>query len=134
MTDAPHRPFNALDFPADLRAAQRVAAELYAALHAYQAALPWFREPHPGWPDGVSVGVGSAAGFVVAVAAGSCPGVPPSAAYASAGAARSAAPSAADTAADTKERDLTAGFPPREWRGLAALDIRRPAALFVRLL
>jgi hypothetical protein len=60
--------------------------------------------------------------------------VPPSSAYASAGAARSAAPSAADTAADTKERVLTAGFPPREWRGPAAPNIRRPAALFVRLL
>jgi hypothetical protein len=60
--------------------------------------------------------------------------VPPSAPYASAGAARSAAPSAADTAADTKERVLTAGFPPREWRGRTVPDIRRPTALFVRLL
>ncbi|MEU6324656.1 hypothetical protein [Streptomyces sp. NPDC047009] len=51
MTDAPHRPFNALDFPADLRAAQRTAAELYAKLHAHQATLPWSREAHPGWPD-----------------------------------------------------------------------------------
>ncbi|MFE1206406.1 hypothetical protein ACFW5V_32485 [Streptomyces sp. NPDC058762] len=38
-------------FPADLVAAQRQAAELYAALHALQATLPWSREPHPGWPD-----------------------------------------------------------------------------------
>ncbi|MEU1592712.1 hypothetical protein ABZ468_07595 [Streptomyces sp. NPDC005708] len=51
MTDAPDAPFNALDYPADLRTAQRTAAELYAALHAHQATLPWSREAHPGWPD-----------------------------------------------------------------------------------
>ncbi|MGW4517905.1 hypothetical protein ACWEO4_39515 [Streptomyces sp. NPDC004393] len=44
-------PFAPRDFPADLRQAQRAAAELYAALHAHQATLPWSREPHPGWPD-----------------------------------------------------------------------------------
>lgn len=92
-----------------------------------------------GVPDGALVGVsaeaGSAVGFVVAVAAGSCPDVPSSAAYASAGAARSAAPSAADTAADTKERVLTAGFP--HGNGAAALPRVSPEAwprCFVRLL
>ncbi|MFF8399875.1 hypothetical protein [Streptomyces sp. NPDC016172] len=44
-------PFDPHAFPADLRAAQRTAAELYAALHAHQATLPWSREPDPGWPD-----------------------------------------------------------------------------------
>ncbi|WP_060880546.1 hypothetical protein, partial [Streptomyces scabiei] len=44
-------PFDPHAFPADLVAAQRQAAELYAALHAHQATLPWSREPHPGWPD-----------------------------------------------------------------------------------
>ncbi|MFC9280898.1 hypothetical protein [Streptomyces collinus] len=44
-------PFKPHDFPADLLAAQRTAAELYAALHALQARLPWSREPHPGWPE-----------------------------------------------------------------------------------
>lgn len=44
-------PFNPHDFPVNLIAAQRTAAELYAALHALQARLPWSREPHPGWPD-----------------------------------------------------------------------------------
>lgn len=43
--------FDPHDFPADLIAAQCRAAELYAALHAHQATLPWSREPHPGWPD-----------------------------------------------------------------------------------
>ncbi|MGV9509367.1 hypothetical protein ACWDQZ_27580 [Streptomyces tendae] len=44
-------PFDPHAFPSDLVAAQRQAAELYAALHAYQETLPWSREPHPGWPD-----------------------------------------------------------------------------------
>ncbi|MCG8971818.1 hypothetical protein [Streptomyces sp. CL12-4] len=44
-------PFDPHAFPADLVAAQRQAAELYAALHAHQETLPWSREPHPGWPD-----------------------------------------------------------------------------------
>ncbi|MET9119613.1 hypothetical protein ABZX38_36210 [Streptomyces longwoodensis] len=44
-------PFAPDDFPADLLSAQRTAAELYAALHALQASLPWSREPHPGWPE-----------------------------------------------------------------------------------
>ncbi|MEU6325358.1 hypothetical protein [Streptomyces sp. NPDC047009] len=55
MTDAPDRPFSLLDFPADLRAAQRTAAELYA----YQATLPWSREPHPGWPEDTERGTES---------------------------------------------------------------------------
>ncbi|OWA00977.1 hypothetical protein B9W62_35660 [Streptomyces sp. CS113] len=38
-------------FPAGLLAAQRQAAELYAALRAHQATLPWSREPHDGWPE-----------------------------------------------------------------------------------
>ncbi|MFE6522280.1 hypothetical protein [Streptomyces sp. NPDC057794] len=51
-TPAPEpAPFDPHDFPADLIAAQHQAAELYAALHAHQAALPWSREPHPGWPE-----------------------------------------------------------------------------------
>ncbi|MGW2689805.1 hypothetical protein ACWC6I_42470 [Streptomyces sp. NPDC001414] len=37
-------------FPSDLLARQREAAELYAELHAFQATLPWAREPHEGWP------------------------------------------------------------------------------------
>ncbi|GGY16844.1 hypothetical protein GCM10010358_80570 [Streptomyces minutiscleroticus] len=45
-TDAPFDPF---DFPADLIAAQREAAELHAELHRFQATLPWSREPHDGW-------------------------------------------------------------------------------------
>ncbi|GGX67061.1 hypothetical protein [Streptomyces minutiscleroticus] len=45
-TDAPFDPF---DFPADLIAAQREAAELHAELHRFQATLPWSREPHEGW-------------------------------------------------------------------------------------
>jgi hypothetical protein len=44
-------PFDPLNFPDGLRTAQRAAAELYAALHAHQATLPWSREAHPGWPD-----------------------------------------------------------------------------------
>lgn len=44
-------PFDPHAFPDDLLAAQRTAAELYAALHALQARLPWSREPHPGWPE-----------------------------------------------------------------------------------
>ncbi|MDI3101962.1 hypothetical protein QJ054_33550 [Streptomyces sp. AN-3] len=44
-------PFDPHAFPADLVAAQRQAAELYAALHALQATLPWSREPHDGWPE-----------------------------------------------------------------------------------
>ncbi|QQM47358.1 hypothetical protein ACN6AT_37995 (plasmid) [Streptomyces sp. JL4002] len=44
-------PFDPQDFPADLVAAQRQVADLYAALRAHQAMLPWSREPHPGWPD-----------------------------------------------------------------------------------
>ncbi|MFE7928334.1 hypothetical protein ACFU6S_06270 [Streptomyces sp. NPDC057456] len=48
MTTAPFDPHG---FPADLRAAQRRAAELYAALHTLQAGLSWSRDPHPGWPD-----------------------------------------------------------------------------------
>ncbi|PNG22355.1 hypothetical protein C1J00_09870 [Streptomyces cahuitamycinicus] len=32
-------------------AAQRMVAELFARLHAHQAALPWSREKHKGWPD-----------------------------------------------------------------------------------
>ncbi|OVZ99537.1 hypothetical protein B9W64_37735 [Streptomyces sp. CS159] len=47
----PSAPFDPHAFPAALVAAQRQAAELYAALHALQATLPWSREPHPGWPD-----------------------------------------------------------------------------------
>ncbi|MFF0698380.1 hypothetical protein ACFYU4_37820 [Streptomyces tendae] len=43
-------PFDPHAFPTDLIAAQRQAAELFAALHALQATLPWSREPHPGWP------------------------------------------------------------------------------------
>jgi hypothetical protein len=43
-------PFDPHDFPADLVAAQREAAELYTALHTLQARLPWSREAHPGWP------------------------------------------------------------------------------------
>ncbi|MFI8206649.1 hypothetical protein [Streptomyces sp. NPDC085937] len=43
-------PFDPHAFPDDLVAAQRTAAELYAALHALQARLPWSREPHEGWP------------------------------------------------------------------------------------
>lgn len=43
-------PFDPHAYPADLVAAQRTAAELYAALHALQARLPWSREPHEGWP------------------------------------------------------------------------------------
>lgn len=45
------KPFDPLDFPQKLRDAQRRAAELYAALHALQARLPWSREPHDGWPE-----------------------------------------------------------------------------------
>lgn len=45
MTFDPH------DFPADLIAAQRTAADLYAQLHALQARLPWSRVPHEGWPE-----------------------------------------------------------------------------------
>ncbi|MCX4976495.1 MULTISPECIES: hypothetical protein [unclassified Streptomyces] len=44
-------PFDPLDFPSDLLAAQLKLAELYAALQAHQAALPWSRESDPGWPD-----------------------------------------------------------------------------------
>ncbi|WP_435607078.1 hypothetical protein [Streptomyces ardesiacus] len=44
-------PFDPHAFPADLLAAQRQAAELYAALRAHQATLPWSREPHDGWPE-----------------------------------------------------------------------------------
>ncbi|MFI9772223.1 hypothetical protein ACIHJG_35975 [Streptomyces sp. NPDC052415] len=44
-------PFDPHAFPADLVTAQRTAAELYAALDALQARLPWSREPHEGWPD-----------------------------------------------------------------------------------
>ncbi|MEV6404132.1 hypothetical protein AB0M58_14455 [Streptomyces bobili] len=48
---AEEKPFDPHDFPDDLRAAQLRAAELYAELHAYQATLPWSREPHAGWPE-----------------------------------------------------------------------------------
>ncbi|MER7497073.1 hypothetical protein ABT033_31310 [Streptomyces pharetrae] len=44
-------PFDPKAFPADLIAAQRTVAELFAALHAHQATLPWSREPHPGWTE-----------------------------------------------------------------------------------
>ncbi|MFI6341081.1 hypothetical protein [Streptomyces sp. NPDC050535] len=44
-------PFDPQDFPPNLRDAQRRAAELYAELHAFQATLPWSRDPHPGWPN-----------------------------------------------------------------------------------
>ncbi|MFE9679770.1 hypothetical protein ACFYO5_37690 [Streptomyces sp. NPDC006259] len=44
-------PFDPQNFPADLIAAQRQVADLYAALRAHQATLPWSREPHPGWQD-----------------------------------------------------------------------------------
>ncbi|MEU5116666.1 hypothetical protein AB0G64_34840 [Streptomyces longwoodensis] len=47
---AEEKPFDPLDFPQTLRAAQRRAAELYAELHALQERLPWSREPHEGWP------------------------------------------------------------------------------------
>ncbi|MGW2550052.1 hypothetical protein [Streptomyces sp. NPDC001635] len=50
MTDAPHRPFDPYAFPAELLEAQRKVAGLFAELNAYQATLPWCREPHPGWP------------------------------------------------------------------------------------
>ncbi|MGW2496200.1 hypothetical protein ACWCV2_17080 [Streptomyces pseudogriseolus] len=49
-------PFDPHAYPADLVAAQRRAAELYAALHALQARLPWSREPHPGWPESTERG------------------------------------------------------------------------------
>ncbi|MFM9647808.1 hypothetical protein ACKI1S_16870 [Streptomyces galilaeus] len=49
-------PFNPHDFPADLRDAQRKAAELYAELRAYQKTLAWAREPHAGWPEEVERG------------------------------------------------------------------------------
>jgi hypothetical protein len=44
-------PFDPHAFPPKLIEAQRKAAELYAALRAHQAVLPWSREPHPGWPE-----------------------------------------------------------------------------------
>ncbi|MET9779232.1 hypothetical protein ABZ023_34150, partial [Streptomyces sp. NPDC006367] len=44
-------PFDPHAFPADLVAAQRKAAELYAALRVFQETLPWSREPHPGFPQ-----------------------------------------------------------------------------------
>ncbi|WP_158698253.1 hypothetical protein [Streptomyces griseorubens] len=47
---AEDKPFEPKDFPKDLLAAQRKLAELYAALHAHQARLPWFREADDGWP------------------------------------------------------------------------------------
>lgn len=49
-TPAP-APFHPHDFPPDLLAAQRKVAELYAALRAHQATLPWSRDAHPGWLD-----------------------------------------------------------------------------------
>ncbi|MFF9409827.1 hypothetical protein ACF1B0_30535 [Streptomyces anandii] len=48
---AEDKPFEPKDFPKDLLAAQRKLAELYAALHAHQARLPWSREADDGWPD-----------------------------------------------------------------------------------
>ncbi|MET9776216.1 hypothetical protein ABZ023_18480 [Streptomyces sp. NPDC006367] len=50
-TSAAPAPFDPHAFPPELIAAQRQAAELYAALHALQETLPWSREPHPGWPE-----------------------------------------------------------------------------------
>lgn len=47
---AEDKPFEPKDFPKDLLAAQRKLAELYAALHAHQARLPWSREADDGWP------------------------------------------------------------------------------------
>ncbi|MFG2960868.1 hypothetical protein ACGF5O_44995 [Streptomyces sp. NPDC048291] len=44
------KPFNPKEFPGELLAAQRKLAELYAALHAHQARLPWSREADGGWP------------------------------------------------------------------------------------
>ncbi|MFJ3673802.1 hypothetical protein ACIPSE_45905 [Streptomyces sp. NPDC090106] len=43
-------PFDPAAFPPDLLEAQRRAAELFAALHVFQATLPWSREPSEGWP------------------------------------------------------------------------------------
>ncbi|MEU9158500.1 hypothetical protein AB0D59_50270 [Streptomyces sp. NPDC048417] len=48
---AEDQPFDPKDFPKDLLAAQRALAELYAALHAHQARLPWSREADGGWPE-----------------------------------------------------------------------------------
>jgi hypothetical protein len=48
---AEDKPFDPKDFPKDLLAAQLKLAELYAALHAHQARLPWSREADDGWPD-----------------------------------------------------------------------------------
>ncbi|MEU9925086.1 hypothetical protein AB0H51_28025 [Streptomyces griseoluteus] len=48
-TPAADAPFDPHAFPADLLAAQLRLTELYAALHAHQAALPWSREPSEGW-------------------------------------------------------------------------------------
>lgn len=44
-------PFDPHDFPDDLIAAQREAADLYVRLHVFQATLPWSREQHDGWPE-----------------------------------------------------------------------------------
>ncbi|WNZ14914.1 hypothetical protein [Streptomyces sp. 11x1] len=59
MTDAPDpaatpaqpepEPFDPLQFPPDLIAAQLRLATLQDQLRAHQARLPWSREPHPGW-------------------------------------------------------------------------------------
>lgn len=59
MTDAPNpaaapdqaepEPFDPLQFPPDLIAAQLRLATLQRQLQALQERLPWSREPHPGW-------------------------------------------------------------------------------------
>ncbi|WP_331752387.1 hypothetical protein [Streptomyces chartreusis] len=48
---AEDEPFDPEDFPKDLLDAQLKLSELYAALHAHQARLPWSREADGGWPD-----------------------------------------------------------------------------------
>ncbi|MFJ9580692.1 hypothetical protein ACIRQF_30415 [Streptomyces sp. NPDC101191] len=48
---AEDQPFDPKEFPKDLLDAQLKLAELYAALHAHQAQLPWSREPDDGWPE-----------------------------------------------------------------------------------
>ncbi|MFJ8273785.1 hypothetical protein ACIQ8G_26485 [Streptomyces sp. NPDC094154] len=48
---AEDKPFDPKDFPKDLLAAQLKLAELYTALHAHQARLPWSREADEGWPE-----------------------------------------------------------------------------------
>ncbi|SNX88787.1 hypothetical protein SAMN06272735_9296 [Streptomyces sp. TLI_55] len=46
---AEDQPFDPKAFPKDLIAAQLKLAELYAALNAHQAKLPWSRDAHAGW-------------------------------------------------------------------------------------